>query len=321
MNKLELVNDENLERKLKRHLDRRELPDAFLYTGLHGAANWLALEASVQFPVASTLTTLMATHASAIAQRMGARRSVVSIGAGDARKEILLLQQLTAPSPPVCHIVDVSSRLVDEALRNLRDRKIEGRGIVAFCEDLDILAPGWDRPLALCLLGNNFCNYDPSALLPLVHRNLGPIDLLLFDCSLLPEGSEDIRKWADEVEATYNSPRNVQFNVAPLVARGMDPGSCRFELKLITVQSPAGPIYRTRKRLHVTRPTAVQCGPQTVHLAAGEIIEMGFTYKYRLDQLHQCLIEHGFRIVASWPDRSGGNIIILAQTRTKEAHP
>jgi uncharacterized SAM-dependent methyltransferase len=318
MNKLELVNDEALERQLKRHLDRRELPDAFLYTGDGGAANWLTLEASDRFPIAATLTRLMEEQASSIARRVGARHSVVSIGAGDAQKEVLLLERLTDYALPVCYIIDVSSRMVDEAIRNLSGLGIETKGAVAFCEDIDTLAPNWDRPLLLGLLGNNFCNYDPSALLSLIHRNLVPADLFLFDCNLLPDQPEDIDRWVQEMEAVYNSPENVQFNMAPLVARGMDPDGCQFELKLITVNSPAGPIYRTRKRIHVTQPAVVQCGNQTVHIAAGEVIEMGFTYKYRLDQLRQCLDENGFEVAESWPDRSGSNVIILARTRVEE---
>jgi uncharacterized SAM-dependent methyltransferase len=318
MNKLELVNDEALERQLKRHLDRRELPDAFLYTGDIGAHNWLTLEASDRFPIASALTDLMEEHAASIAERVGARRSVVSIGAGDAQKEKILLARLAAYARPVCHMIDISSRMVDEAIENLGGLGLELRGAVAFCEDIDTLAPYWDRPLLLCLLGNNFCNYDPSALLSLIHRNLGGADVFLFDCNLLPDRLEDIDRWVHEMEAVYNSPENVQFNIAPLVTRGVDPDACEFSLKLITVNSPAGPIYRTRKQIHLTRPAIVHCGNQLVHIAAGETIEMGFTYKYRLDQLRQCLIDNGFETLETWPDRSGDNVIVLTRTKIEE---
>jgi uncharacterized SAM-dependent methyltransferase len=55
-----------------------------------------------------------------------------------------------------------------------------------------------------------------------------------------------------------------------------------------------------------------------VAFAAGEIIEMGFTYKYRLDQLRGHLEEHGFGVAESWTDYAGGNIILLATQRTAE---
>ena len=49
-NRMELLSDEILEQKLKYHLDRRQLPDAFLYVGDSGARNWLTLESSDAIP-------------------------------------------------------------------------------------------------------------------------------------------------------------------------------------------------------------------------------------------------------------------------------
>ncbi len=318
MKKIELVSEQALEQRLRYHLERRELPDAFLYTGAHGTANWLTLESSKRFPIAATLTTLMEEHARSIACRIGSCRDLVSVGAGDAQKELLLLQEMRRLAKPVCHVIDVSSQMVDAALRNLSGLGLETTGIVAFCEDLDLLAPYWDRPILLCLLGNNFCNYEPSALLPLLRRNLGPADLLLLDSSLLPNAARDVSRWQREVEEIYNTPENVRLNTAPLVARGMDPESCRFELKLIRVESPWGQTYRTQKRIHISKRAIVQCGAEAVTFSAGEVIEMGFTYKYRLEQLRGHLEKHGFGIVESWADQTGGNMILLATKRTAE---
>jgi len=321
MSKTELVSDEALEHRLKHHLERRELPDAFLYTGNHGTLNWLTLESSQRFPVAATLTSLLKEHARSIAQRIRNCRDVVSIGAGDARKELILLEELLHFSKPRCHIVDVSSRMVDEALKTLSGLGLEITGTVAFCEDLGRLAPDWNRPVLLCLLGNSFCNFDPAGLLPLVGNNLGPADLFLLDGSMLPENEREVARWRREVERIYNSPENVRFNTAPLVRRGMDPESCGFELKLVGVDSPWGQTYRTQKRIHVLKRAVVQCGTDAVTFAAGDVIEMGFTYKYRFAQLRQCLERHGFRVAESWPDRTGGNIIILAEHATTETEP
>jgi uncharacterized SAM-dependent methyltransferase len=181
MKKIVFVNEEALEQRLKDHLERRELPDAFLYTGTHGAANWLALESSKRFPIAATLTALMKKHARSLVRRIGGCRGLVSIGAGDAQKELLLLRAMPRLARPACHVIDVSSHMVDAALQNLDGLGLQNTGIVAFCEDLDHLAPYWDHPILLCLLGNNFCNYEPSTLLPLLGRNLGPADRFLLD--------------------------------------------------------------------------------------------------------------------------------------------
>ncbi len=319
MNMKVLVTDEALERKLRLHLERRELPDAFLYTGSHGAANWLALESNRRFPVASTLTTLLKERAGAVAERARPCRDVVSIGAGDARKEHLLLLEFLRFSRPVCHIVDISRAMVDEALRNLAPLGLDTRGVVAFCENLDVLSPAWRRPVLFCLLGNNFCNYHPADLLPLLGGNLGPADRFLLDSSLLPGNVEDVGPWRRQIEEIYNSPENVRFNIAPLVRRGADLESCRFELQLTSVDTPWGQTYRTEKRIHVMKPTAVRCGTEVVTLRAGDTVEMGFTYKYRLPQLVACLATYGFDLVARWSDPGEGNALLLTRKRAPEA--
>lgn len=318
---MELLSDEILEQKLKHHLDRRRLPDAFLYVGDSGARSWLALESSERFPVAAALTTLMKQHAGALARQTAHCRDVVSIGAGDAQKELLLLRELRHYRRPVCHVVDVSQPMVEAALRSLRCLDLETRGVAAFCEDMDHLSPHWGRPTLLCLLGNNFSNYDPALLLRLIGGNLEAADALLLDASILPEEEQDVNAWVHEVETVYNSPENVRFNTAPLVTRGLDPESCRFELKLIRVAHPWGTIWRTQKRIHVLRPGRVRCGPAPVAFAAGDVIEMGFTYKYRLSQLRDCLERHGFRVRDSRTDQTGRNAILLADKRTTETAP
>ncbi len=314
---MELLNDAILENRLKRYLDRRQLPDAFLYIGDSGATNWLTLESSTRFPVAATLTALLTEHAEALARQTAHCRSVVSIGAGDGQKELILLQELLRYSRPVCHVIDVSRPMVEAALRTLSKLNIETYGVTAFCEDLDRLAPQWNRPTLLCLLGNTFSNYDPAFLLDLIGRNLGPADAFLLDASLLPESERDVRAWAQEVEGIYNSPENVRFNTAPLVTRGMDPASCRFELKLIQVAFAWGEVWRTQKRIHVLQPATVRCGRSTVTFSSGEVIQMGFTYKYRLGQLQACLQRHGFHLQESRRDRTGSNALFLAARSKK----
>ncbi len=71
----------------------------------------------------------------------------------------------------------------------------------------------------------------------------------------------------------------------------------------------------------MTRPAVVRCGAEAVALGAGDTIEMGFTYKYRLPQLAACLERYGFNLVESWSDRTDGNAILLTQKKTAETEP
>lgn len=313
MEKIEMINNQSLEKMLKNFLQQRFLPDSFLYISEQGKENWLTLESNKQFPIAASLTALLKDNAGSIAAHVRNTNTLVSIGAGDAKKEYILLTELLKTNRLSCQIVDVSSQMVDIAMETLSTLAIDAHGIVAFCEDMEKLAQYWDRPVLLCLLGNNFCNYDPMRLLMQVSGNLKKRDLFLFDCHLCSSHPQHDEKWRHDNEEIYNSPENIKFNIAPLVSRGMDPDCCRFELKLIKVDSSCGQIYRTRKQINIIRDAMVRCGDDTVAFSKGEVIEMGFTYKYRVDQLSACLQEYDFKIVQSWPDSTGENVIILAK--------
>ncbi|OHB56778.1 MAG: hypothetical protein A2Y12_20595 [Planctomycetes bacterium GWF2_42_9] len=313
MEKIEIINAQSLEKMLNTFLQQRLLPDSFLYISEQGKENWLALESNERFPIAASLTALMKEHAGSIASHARDISTLVSIGAVDAKKEFILLTELLKNRRLSCQIVDVSSQMVDVAMEMLCALRIDLHGIVAFCEDMEILAQYWGRPVLLCLLGNNFCNYDPMQLLKQVSRNLNERDLFLFDCHLCSSHPQREEKWRHDVEEVYNSSQNIKFNIAPLVSRGMDPDCCQFELKLIQVDSPWGQIYRTRKQIKFTRNATVQCGADSITFSKGEIIGMGFTYKYRMTQLLAYMKEYNYNIIQSWFDSTGDNVMILAK--------
>lgn len=308
-----MVNTHGLELMLKEFLEQRLLPDSFLYICEQGKANWLALESSKQFPIASSLTELLHDNVGSIAMHARNASTLVSIGAGDAKKEFILLTELLKTTSLSCQVVDVSSQMVDRAMETLNSLAIDVHGIVGFCENMEMFAHYWEHPILLCLLGNNFCNYDPAKLLGQVSKNLNAKDLFLFDCHLFSGDQQDEELWRRDIEEIYNSPENAKFNIAPLVSRGMTPDSCCFELKLIKVNSPWGLIYRTSKQINIIKHAMVQCGSDTVAFSPGDIIQMGFTYKYRMDQLSAYLQKYNFDIVQSWLNPAGDNVILLVR--------
>ena len=204
--------------------------------------------------------------------------------------------------------------MVDAALETAADLSIEKKGVVAFVEDLPRIREHWRSPVLLCLLGNNFSNYDPDTLLSLVREQLTPGDLFLFDCHLLPpDGAEAEIRQRGRRENLFGSAQNALFNMGPLIQRGMDPEGCAFHLELITVDSAAGPAIRTKKWLDITRDTAVSCGSGDVHLASGSRIELGFTFKHTLAQVKYHLAQQGLREVVSFTSQAGENLLVLAR--------
>jgi len=313
--KVELYTPQELEESLYRHLRQREMPDCFLYTGQSGAQNWLDLEQSEDFPVASSLTELLRRNADSIAAAMPKGCDLVSIGVGDGSKERLLLEALAPDFGARYVAIDVSSDLVDTALRRVDDLEVDARGYVAFCGDLADLRPRWDSPFLLCLLGNNFCNYEPEELLNRVHAELSRQDMFLLDAHLRPEGEEALEEWRREIDDAYGSQKNVRFNLWPLIEHGIDPDACRFDIGLIQVQTPAGKAYRTRKQIRVLESATLTFGDRTIELDSGEVIEMGFTYKYTVDQLRELLETAGFSVAKEFRDEGAEHTLMLAKRR------
>jgi hypothetical protein len=74
-------------------------------------------------------------------------------------------------------------------------------------------------------------------------------------------------------------------------------------------------VYRTRKSLNILRDAEIKIGQETIGFREGDIIRMGFTYKYTYEQITAFLNICGFDVLNSFlsEDRSGA--IILAKKR------
>jgi uncharacterized SAM-dependent methyltransferase len=313
MNRIDLITPQELERRLRNALQRREMPDYFLYLGTGGTRNWLDLDESEDFPVATTLTGLLAESAPAIAERLDPNTSLLSIGVGNGRKERILLQAMAERGAPSYVAVDISSELVNEALDAVADMPIDSVGLTGFCEDLPVTRRYAKPPRLVALLGNNFCNYEPDSLLGIMAENLSPEDLFLFDAHILPEEIPDEAAWRARVEAAYRSPPNIRFNLGPLLAHGMDPDSCSFQLDLLPLDTSYGRVLRTRKRIDVLKDAVLHFPDGPVELAAGDTIAMGFTYKYAAAQVQAYLERNGFETVGSFPSETADNILLLTR--------
>ncbi|MBE0537379.1 MAG: L-histidine N(alpha)-methyltransferase [Phycisphaerae bacterium] len=304
MEKIELVTDEALEADLARCLSRRRLPDCFLYTGAGGAEKWLTLDGSATFPIAARLTELLAASLGDLQKHWGPRHNLVSVGIGSGQKERLILQEMSRESRRCYWCVDVSGALVDIALTAVADLEVDAIGVVAYMEDLDALKRLWREPVVLCLLGNNFCNYEPDVLLGAVAEALGEEDRFLFDCHLLEEN--------DMLNPAYTSGLNAEFNARPLVARGLAETGFAFHIALVARQISVGRTYRTRKWLEIKKESRVAADGREIRLRAGEDIEMGFTYKFESGQVEALLKRCGFCILEQWFSPARENVLILA---------
>jgi uncharacterized SAM-dependent methyltransferase len=315
LRKIELATRDDLEERLYQCLARREMPDYFLYLDDSGVSNWLALSGSGEFPVASRLTDLLERSLPSLIRYVAPGSSLVSIGVGSGEKERMILAEMARRGRPAYYAVDISSRMVDTAMGNVAGMDVEGGGVVAFLEDMASVRPLWSPPVLLCLLGNNFCNYDADHVLAIIHQQLTPDDLFLLDCHLFPADGEGEDWGRTIVEQVYRCQENVRFNADPLVRRGLSQRDCVFHLDLVPVETSLGTVRRTSKFLRILKDTTLLCGQSTVRLAAGDIIRLGFTYKYTRPQVEACLESHGFERVELFTSPGGDNLLALVRKR------
>lgn len=315
-----------IEKKLFEYLKNHELPDYLLYTGAGGTENWLELDRARTFPVARQLKTLLEKNLESILRFIPTGMSLVSVGVGSGEKEELLLKALIrknlAETPgsgevPICYYpVDINSEFVDLALARVRNLPVEKRGVVGFIEDIATFKKNWRLPVLFCILGNTFCNYEPEFILQLVRKTLEPGDLFLFDASLLPAEGLEAQSARKSILGTYASRENTLFNMYPLLHYGMNPEDLDFELLLAHVDSRIGSVCRTRKNLHILRDSEITIGAEVIRFRRGDVIRMGFTYKYTCDQITAFLDICGFDILKAFLSEDRTNTIILAKRST-----
>ncbi len=315
MKKIEFINRDVLEQKFYECLREHRMPDCFLYLGEAGVKNWMTLDKSGQFPIAAELTELLRENSHSIVAYMTPGMNIVSIGIGSGEKERILLEELAKRERPMFYPVDVSSQMVDAALETVRDLPVETMGLVGLFEDLPVLKRCWHSPITLCLLGNSFCNYEPEEILAVMRDNLHDKDLSLFDCHLFPP-SKDEESTRKSIEETYRSEKNALFNMGPLLERGMDPEHFEFKLDLLPTETSFGYIYRTHKKLCVCKDAAIQCGPGTIDLKAGDTIQLGFTYKYKREQVEDLLRKQGFDLLKLFLSADRSNLLALVRKKS-----
>jgi uncharacterized SAM-dependent methyltransferase len=325
--KIKTTSEKDLEKRMYESLKKHELPDCLLYTGTGGAKNWLKLDGSEAFPVARQLRVLLEENIASIVRFIPTGMSLVSVGVGSGDKERVLLEELIrknlAEKPAsgkvsiLYYPIDISSQLLDIALEKVRDLPLEKKGVVGFIEDMPLLKKHWRPPVLFCILGNTFCNYEPEFILQLVHENLEQGDLFFVDANLLPtRGSgEEAQSARRSVLGTYASRENALFNMYPLLQYGMDPDDFDFELLLGHVDSRIGAVYRTRKSLNILRNSEIKIGPETIGFSEGDIIRMGFTYKYTYEQIIAFLDICRFDILKAFMSEDRANVLMLAKKR------
>jgi L-histidine Nalpha-methyltransferase len=253
----------------------RRLAEKFFYWFPLSVRAWLALCADGAYRNYVRSHSLVTRTAPTLAAQVApGALDVVSLGAGQGDKDLILLQALGArPAQPAYRPVDASQALLEIACGAAVARAIPTEGVKADFTDpaqLAALAPAPDAPPRLVLLlGNTLGAFDPLAQARVLAASLRPGDQLLVDGELA--GAETM--------AGYDNPVNRRFAWAPLLALGL--GEADGALAFEAVPDPRRPgLMSIRKSFTAGRDLTALLGGEALSLARGERVEMNHSYKY-----------------------------------------
>lgn len=312
MKKIKLLTREDLIRQLYENLKRLRLPDYLLYMEHWGAENWLTLNKSKNFSVASQLTKLIQENIHSIAQLLPRDINIVSIGVGSGEKDHIILKELIPKKTIRYYPIDINEHFVNMALLGVEKLPIEKIGIVGSIDDISNIKTQLDHPYMLCMLGNTFCNYEPDHILKILNECLNDTDYLLLDCQLFTY-TKDSSAAKKDFEETYRCEENILFNKFPLIKYGMNPDNIKFHIDLLSSNLSTGTVYKTRKNLKITTDSSIKIGKNTVHFKSGDIIQMGFTYKYSYEQIISLLKKWRFTSIKSYMSEDHANVLIFSK--------
>ena len=284
----------------------RRLAEKFFYWFPLSVRAWLALCSDGAYRNYVRSRSLIARSADALARHFApGPLEVVSLGAGQGDKDLLLLEALRAHGVRVAYLpVDTSQALLELACGGALAAHFVAHGIKAdFArpDHLAALAPDPETPARLVLLlGNTLGAFDPIAQARELRGLLRPGDLLIVDGEL----------YGDETTlAGYDNPLNRRFAWAPLHAVGIrdSDGELVFEARDDT-RLPG--LHVVAKHFRAGRPVAALMGGEELRLDAGERLAMSHSYKYAPETLLRILGDVGLAV--RWQGTSDDRRFLMA---------
>jgi len=305
-----LLTEDRLARDFLAALERRELPEKYFYWFPTSVRAWLNLCGDGAYRNYARSHTLLQAHlADVIAQLPAGEATVISLGAGQGTKDLLVLDQLRASGrEPRYFPVDASQSLLEMACAAALEARVPCVGFKADMADpahmvsVRNLTP--TAPRLVMMLGNTLGAFDPAAMARQLAHLLGPEDHLLVDGEIFS---------GETTLAGYDNPLNRQFAFGPLRGVGLvepDDGVLRFE----TSEDDACPgLFRLRKHFVPARDLAVTVAGETVRWQAGQRVEMNWSGKYTHEAFLALLRDAGLAPVTQHVSADGRFVMVLSR--------
>ena len=293
-----LLTEAEIAQEFADSLEARDLPEKFFYWLPLSVKAWSDLSAQENYRSLDATWKLLNTKAAELVAGFGGTVPVVSLGAGEGRRDRALLQALQRAGKTVKYFpVDASQTLLEMACAAAEDEDLEVLGIKA-----DISSPmhvvlasdAAESPKLLLMSGNTLGGFDPLDHIRNIAETMKPGDRLILDAELFQP---------DAPEEDYT--KMAKFAMAPLASLGIqeDDGQLRFEMK--SDERHSG-MHMTTKYFQAHRDFRIAVIGQEVSVARGERIFMNFRYRFTLEGFHWLLKQHaGFTVEMEFVSSDG----------------
>jgi uncharacterized SAM-dependent methyltransferase len=288
-------------------LHARRLDEKFFYWFPLSVRAWLALCSDGAYRNYVRSRSLVARSAQELAGLLGPGPvEVLSLGAGQGDKDVLLLQALRSAGDISYLPVDASQALLEIAVAAGTATAVPTRGVKADITQPEHLSalqpePGSARRLVL-LLGNTLGAFDPVEQAKAIRAVLRPGDLLLADGEVYA-GAQTL--------AGYDNPLNRRFAWAPLAAVGLREADG--DLVFVDREDARRPgCYALAKHFEAGRVCEALVGGEPLPLARGDRVFMNHSYKYTPRAFLRVLSEAGLRPQWQATSEDGRFLMVLA---------
>jgi len=305
-----LLSENQIAEEFLAALHRRNLPEKFFYWFPTSVRAWVNLCSDGAYRNFMRSQTLIQKHiAGVVATLPQSAIEVVSLGAGQGVKDLVVLDALRASGRPPHYVpVDASQALLEMAGELAANAGFTCRGVKADLANaahlVKLSGAHAASPRLIMILGNTLGAFDPASYAVQLAQMLRPQDYLIIDGEIFS---------ATVTMSGYDNPLNRQFAFGPLRSIGLEePRDGMLQFESDTDERRAG-LHRVRKYFRAARDLEILLAGEAIRFSAGERLEMNWSYKYSREAFIDILQEAGLAIAAEYISDDERFIMALAR--------
>lgn len=301
-----LISDLELEEEFLRNLKHREVEQKFIYLGENAAAYYDTphLRKKTQSEYLKRDITIEE-RTQFILKRVvpGKKTALVSLGCGNAMKDVYFLKALKEVVDCTYFGIDSSKEMLTLAKGTLNTEKLRGNLLCAdfssieLRQELTTLLKSYDQVLFL-FIDYTFNNLIQTEIVDTLFNLMSPGQLLFLDIPLRPsmKKSDDLTIFQTYTELLENKER-MKFFLSPITEIGIPIENGSNILKASYEESLG--VFKLRFSFRIEKATTIQYKGETIHFLPAEEIKWVNIRFYDYERFISYLANHNFTFIES----------------------